>query len=108
MQRVMVAGQARFVAERMQKVALFATDRFFCDLYCLAPGQAQRPHSHPHSDKVYYVTSGCATITVGEEVAEAEPGVAVLAPAGVEHGVVNRSSGPVTLLVFMTPRPEHT
>jgi len=107
MQRVTVADQAQFVADRMQKIALFATDRFFCDLYCLAPGQAQRAHSHSHSDKVYYVTSGRATIHVGDEVAEAEPGVAVLAPAGVEHGVVNRSSEPVTLLVFMAPKPVH-
>ena len=107
MQRVAVASQACFAAEKMQKVALFENDRFFCDLYCLAPGQAQRVHSHPQSDKVYYVLSGRATIQVGEEVAEVESGVAVLAPAGLPHGVDNRSAGPVTLLVFMAPKPEH-
>jgi len=107
MQRVMVASQARFAAEKMQKVALFESGRFFCDLYCLAPGQSQRVHSHADSDKVYYVLSGRPTIQVGEEVGEVEAGVAVLAPAGLPHGVDNRSAGPVTLLVFMTPRPEH-
>ena len=106
MQCVTVARQARFAADKMQKVALFESERFFCDVYCLAPGQAQRAHSHSHSDKVYYVTSGCATIQVGEDVAEVEPGVAVLAPAGLPHGVTNRSSAPVTLLVFMAPKPE--
>ena len=107
MQCVMVESQARFAADKMQKVALFQSERLFCDLYCLAPDQAQHLHSHPHSDKVYYVTSGCATIQVGEEIAEVESGVAVLAPAGLSHGVTNRSRGPVTVLVFMAPRPEH-
>jgi len=107
MQRVVVANQARFAAEKMQKVALFESGRFFCDLYCLAPGQSQRVHSHAESDKVYYILNGRPTIQVGEEVAEVEAGVAVLAPAGLPHGVDNRSAGPVTVLVFMTPRPEH-
>jgi mannose-6-phosphate isomerase-like protein (cupin superfamily) len=107
MQRVTVTSEARFAADKMQKVGLFESRRFFCDLYCLAPGQAQRPHSHADSDKVYYVLSGRPTIHVGEEVADVEPGVAVLAPAGLSHGVDNRSSGPVTLLVFMAPKPEH-
>jgi len=107
MQRVVVASRARFAADKMQKVALFESGRFFCDLYCLAPGQSQRVHSHAGSDKVYYVLSGCATIQVGDEVEDVESGVAVLAPAGFPHGVDNRSAGSATLLVFMAPPPEH-
>jgi quercetin dioxygenase-like cupin family protein len=107
MQRVAVSGRVRFASDKMQKVPLFESERFFCDLYCLAPGQAQRVHSHADSDKVYYVLSGRAAIQVGEETAEAETGTAVLAPAGVSHGVANRSDGPVTLLVFMAPKPAH-
>jgi mannose-6-phosphate isomerase-like protein (cupin superfamily) len=107
MQRVVVASRARFAADKMQKVALFESGRFFCDLYCLAPGQSQRVHSHAGSDKVYCVLSGCATIQVGDEVEDAEAGVAVLAPSGMPHGVANRSGAPVTLLVFMAPKPEH-
>ena len=106
MQRVVVANQARFAAEKMQKVPLFESGRFFCDLYCLAPGQSQRVHSHAESDKVYYVLSGRATIQVGGEVDEVDAGIAVLAPAGLAHGVDNRTAGLVTLLVFMAPRPE--
>jgi quercetin dioxygenase-like cupin family protein len=106
MHRMVVADQARFAAEKMQKVVLFDSERCFCDLYCLAPGQSQRVHSHAGSDKVYYVLSGRATIQVGDEVEDAESGVAVLAPAGMPHGVDNRSGAPVTLLVFMAPKPE--
>lgn len=107
MQQVTVAHQARFADEKMEKIALFASSHFFCDLYCLAPGQAQRVHVHAGSDKVYYVQSGCATIRVGEEEADVGAGAAVLAPAGCLHGVANRTAEPVTVLVFMAPKPEH-
>jgi len=104
---VTLKALARFSGEKLQKVPLFESARFFCDLYCLAPGQAQRVHSHAASDKVYCVLSGRATIQVGAEEAEAGEGVAVLAPAGVPHGVANRTDGSVTLLVFMAPKPDH-
>ncbi len=44
--------QRRFSPEKMVKVGLFETERFFCDLYCFEPGQAQKPHTHAGSDKV--------------------------------------------------------
>jgi hypothetical protein len=36
----------RFDATKMQKINLFETPRFFCDIYCLEPGQTQKPHRH--------------------------------------------------------------
>jgi len=107
MRQVTVAHQARFADVKMQKVALFESPHFFCDLYCLAPGQAQRVHAHAGSDKVYYVQTGRATIQAGAEEAEVGAGVAVLAPAGCPHGVANRTDAPVTVLVFMAPKPDH-
>lgn len=104
---VNVAGMARFAKEKMQKVALFESDRFFCDLYCLEPGQSQKVHSHGGSDKIYYVLSGRATVAVGGEERELASGMAVLAPAGTEHGVANRTGERLTLLVFMAPKPAH-
>ena len=44
-----------FSSEKMKKVSLFDTDNFFCDIYCLEPGQFQKVHSHEGSDKVYLV-----------------------------------------------------
>jgi mannose-6-phosphate isomerase-like protein (cupin superfamily) len=107
MQRVNVASLARFADDKMQKVTLFDNPRFFCDVYCLKPGQAQRVHSHRDADKVYYVLDGRATVQVGEEEDVVEAGVAVLAPAGSAHGVSNRSADPLTLLVFMAPQTSH-
>ena len=62
---VTVADQVHFSSEKMQKVGLVETDRLFLDLYCLGPGQAQRVHIHPDSDKVYYVLRGRARVTEG-------------------------------------------
>jgi len=107
MQIVTVAAKIRFADEKMQKVGLFETDRFFFDLYCLKPGQAQKVHTHAGSDKVYYVLSGRATVRVGEEQRELTAGQAVLAPPGEEHGVTNAADDPLTLLVFMAPKPNH-
>ena len=107
MQIATVATRIRFADEKMQKVGLFETDRFFFDLYCLKPGQAQKVHVHAGSDKVYYVLSGRATVRVGAERQELTLGQAVLAPAGEEHGVTNAGEEPLTLLVFMAPKPAH-
>lgn len=107
MQIVTVAGRIRFADEKMQKVGLFETDRFFFDLYCLKPGQAQKVHTHSGSDKVYYVLGGRASVRVGAEERELTAGQAVLAPSGEEHGVTNAGQEPLTLLVFMAPKPAH-
>jgi mannose-6-phosphate isomerase-like protein (cupin superfamily) len=107
MQIVTVATGARFADEKMQKVGLFETDRLFFDLYCLNPGQAQTVHKHMGSDKIYYVLTGRGMVRVGEEQQELTAGQAVLAPSGVVHGVTNAAEGPLTLLVFMAPKPTH-
>jgi len=107
MQIVTADAAARFAEGKMQKVALFETDRCFCDLYCLLPGQFQKVHAHQGSDKVYFVLRGRARVRVGDEEQELDPGQAALAPAGVPHGVTNASGDPATLLVFMAPKPAH-
>ena len=95
----------RFEAGKLQKLNVFETPRFFMDVYCLQPGQAQKAHQHAASDKVYAVLEGRVRVRVGEDVAEVGPGEAVLAPAGVDHGVENHSAANAALLVFMAPHP---
>src|SRR5207245_10631814 len=103
-----IAALKRFSAEKMQKVNLFETPRMFCDIYCLEPGQAQKPHAHAGADKVYLVLEGEGEFTVGEERRRLGPGHAVLAPAvshdGVRHGGPDRR----TLLGLMAPHPNVT
>lgn len=94
-----------FAQDKLKKHNLFTTERFFLDVYCLLPGQAQKPHAHPGCDKVYVVLEGTCRFTVGGEEAVHGEGAAVLCPAGVAHGVVNDSGAPARLLVMMTPPP---
>jgi quercetin dioxygenase-like cupin family protein len=95
----------RFDGGKMQKLALFESPHFFCDVYCLEPGQAQKPHRHDGSDKVYAVLEGEVQVQVGGEQAALRAGQAALAPAGAEHGLVNRGPARAAVLVFMAPRP---
>src|ERR1051326_1346419 len=95
----------RFADDKMQKVPLFDSAKYFCDLYCLKPGQDQRIHSHAESDKIYYVLQGKGTFHIGGEEQELGPGEIVVARAGDPHGVRNAASEDLVLLVFMIPRP---
>ena len=94
-----------FADDKMKKVNLFETDRMFCDVYGLEPGQAQSGHVHVGSDKVYFVLDGSATFTVGSEERSAGSGCAVFAPAGSTHAVRNTGPARLSLLVFMAPKP---
>jgi quercetin dioxygenase-like cupin family protein len=96
-----------FSAEKLQKHNLFQSGRFFLDVYCVAPGQAQKPHRHAASDKVYVVLEGRCRFRVGDAEASHGPGAAIFAPAGAEHGLVNDGPDNARLLVLMSPPPEH-
>jgi len=100
-----VVALQRFAAEKMLKVNLFETERMFCDVYCFEPGQTQALHGHADSDKVYVVLTGRGQFTVGESCETLGPNQATIAPAGVDHGVVNNSPDRLTVLVFMAPHP---
>lgn len=97
----------QFSKEKMKKNGIFETDRFFCDLYCFEPGQEQMPHTHGGQDKIYYVVEGKGAFRVGEEEKELGPGQIALAPAGTNHGVINRGQERLVTLVFVTPKPSH-
>ncbi len=68
------AAAALFSAAKMNKVSLFASPRMFCDIYCLEPGQEQRPHRHAGNDKIYYALTGTCRVTVGAKTQPLRPG----------------------------------
>ena len=94
-----------FSAEKMSKANVFDTERMFCDVYYFEPGQEQKAHAHDGSDKVYYVLDGVGEFSVGSEQQEVGASTAILAPAGMAHGVRNPGPGRLRLLVFMAPKP---
>lgn len=94
-----------FSSEKLSKVGLFASERFFLDLYCLEPGQSQQPHAHLGCDKVYLVTEGRGRFRIGEDERELGPGEAVLAGSGEVHGIENDSGARLVVLTLMAPPP---
>ncbi|MGQ4808181.1 hypothetical protein NKDENANG_01548 [Candidatus Entotheonellaceae bacterium PAL068K] len=100
-----VVSRKAFNEQKMQKVNLFETEQMFCDLYCFEPGQEQKTHTHAGSDKIYYVLEGHGTFHIGGETQDLQEQMIVIAPSGVEHGVVNTSHARLVLLVYMAPKP---
>ncbi len=94
-----------FAAGKLMKHTVFRTSRFMLDVYCLKPGQSQKAHVHAGSDKSYVVLEGSCRFSIGGEAAIHGANSAVLAPAGVEHGVENVGPADARLLVMMTPPP---
>lgn len=105
MKVVNVRDVFEFSPEKMKKVSLFDTDKFFCDIYCLEPGQFQKVHSHDGQDKVYYVLEGQGKVTVGTEEKVVSKDEITIAPSGLDHGVVNHTDDKLVMMVFMAPKP---
>jgi mannose-6-phosphate isomerase-like protein (cupin superfamily) len=76
-------------------------------LNCLATGQEQKLHDHAGQDKFYFVVEGVGEFLVGDERRPAGVGSVVWAPAGVPHGVTNRGSDRLVLLVGIAPFGGH-
>ncbi|MDU1430848.1 SRPBCC family protein [Cutibacterium avidum] len=68
----------------------------------LDPGQGIPRHKHDFSEEHLLVTSGTATITLGEESFEVGEGAGVLVPRGVAHAVM-ATDETCHLALFMAP-----
>ena len=99
-----VEHSAGFSPDKATKADLWAGETLFVGLNCFEPGQSQKVHAHAGADKFYYVCSGRARLTVGDETREVSVGEVVWAPAGVPHGVEAALERTV-MLVGMAPPP---
>jgi quercetin dioxygenase-like cupin family protein len=105
--KIRVKEFVKLSLDKMTKIALAGTDRSQLDLYCVAPGQSQKAHIHDAQDKIYYVLEGAGRFTLGKSEERLVSGDALMAPAGVEHGLVNDGAEPLLVLVVVTPPPPH-
>jgi quercetin dioxygenase-like cupin family protein len=85
------------------KSTLAESPHLMLGLNCLEPGQSQAGHTHADQDKFYFVVEGQGEFTVGDETRTAGSGLTIWAPAGVPHGVTNRGSERLVLLVGIAP-----
>ncbi|HUR39404.1 MAG TPA: cupin domain-containing protein [Planctomycetota bacterium] len=102
-----VMDARKFSAEKLSKISLFESEKMFCDVYGVSPGQEQKTHTHDGCDKIYYVIEGCGHFRVGGELREVGEKNVVYVPSGVEHAVKNEGASNLTLLVMMTPHPNY-
>lgn len=105
--KIRVRDHVKVAADKMARVGLSSTARTQLDLYCVAPGQSQNRHRHEGEDKIYYVLEGAGRFSVGGAEERLEAGEAVVAPAGVEHGLVNDGTELLLVLVMVAPPPAH-
>lgn len=106
-ERIRLRDRVAYQDGKMARHRLTGSERCQADLYCLRPGQAQAVHAHADQDKLYLGIEGVGRIEVGGAAEPLEPGVLVLAPAGVEHGLANPGDAPLVVLVVVVPPPRH-
>jgi quercetin dioxygenase-like cupin family protein len=89
--------------DKTHKHTFLETSRLLTGLNSLAPGQTQAIHDHSDQDKFYLVLAGTGHFTVGDNTQACGPGMLILAPARIRHGVENQSNDLLTFLTVIAP-----
>ena len=96
---------AVFKPEKMGKATLFESERILVGLNSFEPGQEHKLHAHDGMDKVYQVLAGQGLFLLEEREIAMQPGVMLVAPEGVPHGVRNTGAERLVLLAILAPGP---
>ncbi len=96
---------AVFKPEKMGKATIFESPRILVGLNSFEPGQEHKLHAHEGMDKVYQVLTGTGVFLLEAEEIPMEPGVMLVAPEGVPHGVRNTGGERLVLLAILAPGP---
>jgi len=96
---------ASFRPDKMGKATLFESPRLLVGLNCFEPGQEHALHAHGGMDKVYQVLAGRGLFLLETGDVAMEPGVMLVAPQGVPHGIRNTGSDRLVVLAILAPGP---
>jgi quercetin dioxygenase-like cupin family protein len=96
---------AVFNAQKMGKSTLFRSDRVMVGLNAFEPGQEHALHAHAGMDKVYHVLQGRGLFLLESEEIAMEPGVMLVAPEGIPHGIRNSGTERLVVLAVLAPAP---
>lgn len=77
----------------------FSTKRLQVGHHAFEPGVTHDPHFHDTWEQFYFVISGRAKITVGDELRVVGPGASAYIPPGISHAF-EPVDGPLELLVI--------
>lgn len=72
-------------------------------LVVLPPGESGDPHIHESSQEAWYVISGKGKLRVGSQVADLAADMVVVAPAQIEHQIINDGEEPLKALFLFSP-----
>jgi quercetin dioxygenase-like cupin family protein len=96
---------AVFKEEKMGKSTIFESERILVGLNCFEPGQSHALHAHEGMDKVYQVLEGTGTFLLEDRELAMEPGVMLIAPSGVPHGIRNDGKTRLVVSAILAPGP---
>ncbi|MFM7207531.1 MAG: cupin domain-containing protein [Planctomycetaceae bacterium] len=74
----------------------------------LAAGRATTPHHHAVTEEIYYILSGTADMTLGDETRAVSPGDAIAIPPGIRHTIRNTGTAELVFLCTCAPGYEHS
>lgn len=88
---------------------LFETSDMHFNVYCIAPGQQNPLHRHPHSDEILYFVEGVGQCVVGKESYTVKSGDLVFVPKNEAHSIQNtHASQNMVCILAQSPLPcEH-
>jgi mannose-6-phosphate isomerase-like protein (cupin superfamily) len=96
---------ASFRPDKMGKTTLFESPRLLVGLNCFEPGQEHGLHAHGGIDKVYHVLAGRGLFLLEGREVPMEPGLMLVAPDGVPHGIRNTGRERLVVLAILAPGP---
>jgi mannose-6-phosphate isomerase-like protein (cupin superfamily) len=73
----------------------------------LGVGCATPPQHHAVTEEIYYILSGTAAMTLGDETRPVGPGDAIAIPPGMRHTIRNTGSSELVFLCTCAPGYEH-
>ena len=96
---------AVFNSEKMGKATIFESERILVGLNAFLPGQEHALHAHEGMDKVYHVLVGTGRFLLADEEIPMAPGVMLVAPSGVPHGIRNDGDERLIVAAILAPGP---
>ena len=78
-------------------------DNLSIGMVILPPGESGDPHAHGTEQETWYVISGHGKLVIGTEEVDLLPDTIVVAPAGVEHQIMNPGTDPLKALFIFSP-----
>lgn len=72
-------------------------------LVTIPPGESGNKHTHDIEQETWFIVSGRGKLSIGDETVELEQDMVVVAPAGVQHQIINNGREELKALFIFTP-----